>query len=407
MNGKELFSKIILSLNSYLGFNDQDIIDYIETDENLEDGINTLLGLNPPSPFDVFINSLNKLRDNNTDNFLAIPYSNVGNVHIIDFSQPKFKNKNRRFAFSNNEFGFASTKVLFDNGNLIDLSAESHGLIWKQIEVFLERNYSNIDLATVNQFFDFIRDLDSKKGIVINKTPNVFDEDIHYSYIYLSYLNESKSIVLPQNLTYNPTTLNSALVYDNTKNYEQYFDIYDVLNELNQAPDILNRFLRLYHTLEYLVYRVYLVNLVNRVGGSKLFVREFITSAENMKKGEKESFKKNFKEIFNTDLTPKIQPDLAPLSTPDVILFLKDKNIVNGFDASNIQKVSELIYGLRCCIVHNKESEYHMTISNSEDYEIIIPLIRKLLEVFEELVIGKIFQNHSAINYAQKSVNLY
>ena len=395
MNGKELFSKIILSLNSYLGFNDQDIIDYIETDENLEEGINTLLGLNPPSPFDIFINSLNKLRDNNTDNFLSIPYSNVGNVHIIDFSQSKFKNKNRRFAFSNNEFGFASTKVLFDNGNLIDLSTESNGLIWKQIEVFLERNYSNIDLETINQFFDFIKYLDSNKGIVINKTPNIFNEDIHYSYIYLSYLNESKSIVLPENLTYNPTTLNSALVYDNTKNYEQYFDIYDVLNELNQAPDILNRFLRLYHTLEYLVYRVYLVNLVNRVGGSKLFV------------GEKDSFKKNFKEIFNTDLTPKIQPDLAPLSTPIVINFLKDKNIVNGFDASNIQKVSELIYGLRCCIVHNKESEYHMTISNSEDYEIIIPLIRKLLEIFEELVVGKIFENHSAINYAQKSVNLY
>tara|TARA_R110000744_G_C19360406_1_gene561373 strand:- start:719 stop:1612 length:894 start_codon:yes stop_codon:yes gene_type:complete len=297
--------------------------------------------------------------------------------------------------------------VLFDCGNLIDLSAESHGLIWKQIEVFLERNYSNIDLETINQFFDFIRNLDSNKGIVINKTPNAFNEDIHYSYIYLSYLNESKSIVLPQNLTYNPTTLNSGLVYDNTKNYEQYFDIYDVLNELNQAPDILNRFLRLYHTLEYLVYRVYLVNLVNRVGGSKLFVREFITSAENMKKGEKDSFKKNFKIIFDTDLAHKIKPDLAPLSTQDVKNFLKDKNIVAGFDANNIQKVSELIYGLRCCIVHNKESEYHMTISNSEDYEIIIPLIRKLLEVFEELVIGKIFQNHSAINYAQKSVNLY
>tara|TARA_R110000744_G_C19360406_1_gene561374 strand:- start:1676 stop:1942 length:267 start_codon:yes stop_codon:yes gene_type:complete len=87
MNGKELFSKIILSLNSYLEFNDQDIIDYIETDENLEEGINTLLGLNPPSPFDTFINSLNKLRDNNADNFLSIPYSNLGNVHIIDFSQ--------------------------------------------------------------------------------------------------------------------------------------------------------------------------------------------------------------------------------------------------------------------------------------------------------------------------------
>ena len=55
----------------------------------------------------------------------------------------------------------------------------------------------------------------------------------------------------------------------------------------------------------------------------------------------------------------------------------------------------------------NKAQSVEVELKTNIDYEIIIPLIRKLLEVFEELVIGKIFQNHSAINYAQKSVNLY
>lgn len=407
MDGKELFSNIILSLNSYLGFNDQDVIDLIDTDENLEDGISWLLSLNPPSPFDSFITSLDKIRANNTDNFLSVPYSNTGNVHTIDFNQPKFANKNRRFAFSNQEFGFVSTKVLFDNGVLIDFSTGNNGIIWKQLEEYFERNYSAINKANIDSFFDFISNTDLEKGIVINKTTVPFNEDTHYPYIYLSYLNESNSIVLPESLKYNPTSLNSSLVYDNTKNYEQYFDIYDVLNELNQAPDILNRFLRLYHTMEYFVYRVYLVNLVNRVGSSKLFVREFITSAENMKKGEKESFKKNFREIFNNNLNTQIEPALTPLVNQDVIDFLKEKNIVKGFDTNDIGKISELIYGLRCCIVHNKESEYHMTISNSEEYDVIIPLVRKILELFEELVIEKILRNHAAVNYSQKTVNIY
>lgn len=407
MNGKELFSKIILSLNSYLGFNDQDIIDLIETDENLEEGISQLINLTPPLPFVDLLTSLEKLRDRDDDNFLSTPYSNAGNVHVIDFTEDKFKFKNRRFAYSNGEFGFLSTKVLFDNGSLIDLSDPDNGIIWKQIEEYLERNYYETNNAKINLFFDFLISTDLEKGIVINKTPEAFNEDIHYPYIYLSYLNDSNSIFLPQELKYNPNSLNSTLSFDNTKDYEQYFDIYDVLNELNQAPDILNRFLRLYHTMEYLVYRVYLVNLVSRVGSSKLFVREFITSAENMKKGERDSFKKNFKEIFSTDLAPTISPSLAPLVDQNVKDFLKEKNIVKGFETNNIEKISELIYGLRCCIVHNKESEYHMTISNSEDYEIIIPLIRKSLVIFEKLVIDKILENHPSINYPQKSINLY
>ena len=407
MTGNELLSKVILSLNSYLGFNDQDLIDLIELDENLEDGIEWILTLNPTTIFEKFIKSINKIRQDNKSNFLNIPYSIIGNQNKIDFSQPKFSNRVRRFAYSNTEYGFVTTSALFENSNLIELSANENELVWKQVEEYLERCYSVANNNLINEFFDIINNRDKTKGLIINKTAVPFDEDKHYPFIYLSFLNESKSIILEDNLKYGNTTIYPALTFDSTKDYEQYFDIYDVLNELNQSPDILNRFLRLYHTFEYLVYRVYLVDLVNRVGSSRIFVREFINSAESMKKGERESFIKNFNKIFTSDLTPTISPALNPVSGANVITFLKDKKIVVDFNPNSIKKISELIYGLRCCIVHNKESEYHISISNSENYQEIIPLIRKTLEVFEALVIKKISDNYNDIKYGQKTVQLY
>jgi hypothetical protein len=407
MTGHELISKVVLSLNSYLGFNNEDVKDLITIDENIDEALEWLKLLSPPPIFVNFIDSLINLTDVNLNNFITTPYNFVGTVNIIDFSQPNFEKKNRSFAYSNLEFGFASSRALFNNNDLIDLSDIKFSLIWKQIEEYLERCYSINDDTGVNNLFDIIKNIDLNKGLVINKTATTFEDERHYSYIYLCFLNESNSIFLPAELEYTTSLLTNTLTFDGGKNYEQFFDIYDVINELNQSPDILNRFLRLYHTLEYMVYRVYLVNLVTRVGNSKFFVREFINSAEKMKKEERTSFIRNFNEIFENEMTSTITPNLNTVVNLSIIDFLSSKGIVNALDISNSNKVAQLIYGLRCCIVHNKESEYHITISNFEDYNIIIPLIKKILEVFEELVIKKISDNHTSIDYPQKSVNLY
>ncbi len=407
MTGNELLSKVILSLNTYLGFNDQDLIDIIDIDDNLEEGLQWLLLLNPPPIFQKFIKSLEQIRKDNKGGFLSLPYTIIGNPTKIDFSQPKFQNRNRRFAYSNTDYGFVSSSTLFDSGDIIDLSKPNFEIIWKQIEEYLERCYSIVNNVFINEFFDIISNLDLNKGLVINKSAIPFDEDKHYPFIYLSFLNDAKSILLQSDLKYSKTLIYPGLSFDSTKDYEQYFDIYDVINELNQSPDILNRFLRLYHTFEYLVYRVYLVDLVNRVGSSRIFVREFINSAESMKKGEKESFIRNFSKIFTPDLVSIIKPALTPVANANEITFLRDKKIVDGFSPSSIRKVAEFIYGLRCCIVHNKESEYHISLSNTNDFQTIIPLIRKSLEVFEYLVIKKISDNYTDIKYGQKTVQLY
>src|SRR5690606_14849906 len=155
--------------------------------------------------------------------------------------------------------GFFSSKVLFQTNTLIDLSDNKNSLLVKLILEYLEISYSSRNLVFITDLLNCINSSNINIGFIINRQGVVFDENKHYPFIYFQHLNNSNSLPIPIELTYNVTHLNNTLTFDMTKEYEQYFDVYDVLNELNQAPDLLTRFLKLYHILEYLVYRVYLV----------------------------------------------------------------------------------------------------------------------------------------------------
>jgi hypothetical protein len=406
MTGKEMLSRFILSLNQYLGFTDEIVLENIIIDEDLNAALARLKSFAPPSNFDILIDSLVDIINENKDAFLSDTYNVTGTVEIIDFSLPIFEKKNRAFAYSDTEFGFFSSKNLIQAGTCVDISLPKYSMLWKQIQDFLVRGYFIPNEQVINILLDCIRNNDISKGFIINKQGILYNAQRYYSYIYLSYLNNSKSIDLPSNMTYYVPSLNNTLALDNTKIYEQFFDVYDVINELNQATDLLARFLKLYHILEYLVYRVYLVDLTTRVGTNKFFVREYAVSAEKMKVRESDTFILNFIKIFHSDI-PRISGDLLHFSTNPIKDFLRNNGIVKGFDNSNLTRVASLVYGLRCSIVHNKESEYHLTITNSEDYTIIIPLITQLIQTLEFLVIQKIADNDISIKYPQQQMNLY
>jgi len=401
-----MLSQFILSLNHYFGFDDETVLENVIIDEDLILALTRLKGLTPPANFITFIESLEKIIQENTGGFLGDTYVVTGSIETIDFSAAAFEKKNRAFAYSDLDFGFFSTKSLFQSGVLVDISLPQFAMLWKQMQEFLERCYLIPDEPKIAILLNCIRDGNINTGFIINKLGVAFAANRHYSYIYLCFLNSSKSIDLPTNLTYSVPKLNSTLTLDNVKNYEQFFDVYDVLNELNQAPDILSRFLKLYHILEYLVYRVYLVDLTTRVGTNKFFVREFAISAERMKVKEGATFNKNFQEIFDADKL-KIRNELNSVTDHLVKDFLREKAVVRGFDAANLERVAQLVYGLRCSIVHNKESEYHLTITNSEEYAVIIPLIRQLITTLEFLVIQKIADNDAIIKYPHQQMNLY
>lgn len=418
MNGRELLSKLLKSINAFTGFNNADVNDDIETNDNLLDAIVKLKALNPPQNIisfllrlEVVITNAQEIEEDGINTFLSQPYLITGTPEFVDFALPAFTRKNRSFAHSNDDFIFFSTKVLFDNVALINIDDDNkYPNLWNCIQLFCERCYTlsgeGVEPPLITDFLTCIQNGIITKGFLVNRNQILFKDETHYSFIYLDYLNNSKSISLSADLTYSTPQLNNTLQLDSTKIYEQYFDVYDVLNELNQCSDILNRFLKLYHTLEYLVYRVYLVGMLDRIGVNKIFVREFITASENMKKNERDSFVDNFQKIFENEEN-QISVDLLPHINVDVTDELKNKKIVKGFASNSLKKVAELIYGLRCGIVHNKEGEFHLTIANAEDFNILIPLIRQLIKTFESLVVFKLKENDPSIHYADRILNLY
>lgn len=405
MDGKEMLTEVLVSLQTYLAIVDNDVDEKLIIDEDLNGAITQLRTHAMPAVFNDFLRHLSALITEDRDGFLSDPYPGTGTIHLLDFTTDNLDKKNRAFAYSDLEFSFFSAKALIDSGTLVDFSHIRNGLLWKQMQTFFERDY-NPKQNNITIFFDCLAHNDTSKGFIVKHIADTYDAERHYSYIYLSFLNNSNSVPLPSVLNYSNPVLNPVLNFIGNVEYEQYFDIYDVLNELNQAPDLLTRFMKLYHILEYFMYRVYLVDLVGRVGRNKFFVREFITTSERMTKGEKNTFIRNFSKIFLTDIA-SIELSLAPHVNGPVTTFLSDHGLVRGFLPNDVEKVAELIYGVRCSIVHNKESEYHLTVSFYDDFILIIPLVKALIKMLEKLLIDKIKTNHINIKYPQRQVNLY
>src|ERR1039457_6328961 len=185
MTGKELLSRFILTINQYLGFNNEFVLKNIIVDKNLSNALAILKTLTNNADFVKLIDSLDKIILADTDNFLSSNYSVSGTIQVIDFALPIFEKKNRAFAYSDSDFGFFSTKSLLQGNSIVDISLPQFAMLWKQIQEFLERCYaiSNEDKITI--LLDCIKNGNIHTGFVINKNGIVFDDNRHYSYIYL------------------------------------------------------------------------------------------------------------------------------------------------------------------------------------------------------------------------------
>ncbi len=405
MQGKELLLKLASFLQNNLNINNQELSDNIG-DESLDLALDNLISL---ITFPNLRDFINEIKNINQDAFINQDIEvALGGIDVIDFNELVYSAKNRAFYYSNTEFGFFSSKTLFENGTLVNFSEDKYNNLTKQIleyiSVCFKDGTTNAD--KINEFISCIKDADTQKGfIIIKQTTATLDCLKIYHYIYMDYLKEANHIEIPHELIYTlqPRT-RTNLLFDNTKDYEQFLDIFDVLNELNKAEDILTRFLKLYHALEYLVYRAYLVKLATRVANNKNFVREFIKTSDTRSKNEKEDFRKHFLLIFPT--LPDISANFTVPEKSTQRAFLEAKNIPKSFDFSK-EKIADFIYGIRCCIVHNKESEFHLTLSNYEEYKVIIPLIKVIIDVLEDAIIQKIANSDDAITYTQQTINLY
>lgn len=148
------------------------------------------------------------------------------------------------------------------------------------------------------------------------------------------------------------------------------------------------------------------------------FISNVRHTVDTISKGELKSLQDLFAKVFNSIHNTEVKNLVEPIQTNNIklskylnqtltrqiksILGLTNQNI------SNPSNVAELIYKIRCCIVHSKESEIHFTPNNISEYKDLIPVMRVLIKVIQNSIVETI--NNSGkkdLEFQSESMLLY
>jgi hypothetical protein len=218
------------------------------------------------------------------------------------------------------------------------------------------------------------------------------------------------------------------------KNYQQFSDSIGILSEYNFQKDILDKYLRIYHVLENFMYKSPLVTLERESAGDVFSIRDFKRMYDRINDSELNMLKKLFDTILLLDYSPgmtftsKILDDwkrLIPNSFVDdtKINFLtnilnihtsKGKAIphadVNADMAAGF--ITKLIYAFRNSMVHNRETEFHLTHQTLLRHPVIgnaalIILENFLLPILEEIAFYLIINENEIVWYDTSILKLW
>lgn len=326
-------------------------------------------------------------------------------IELIDFSSNSFKKRKRAFSYSDSDFGYLASSKLFKSTPLSTINSAS-----VDYRVLIDYISNAIIIASQNgkltKLLSIIKSSNKDWGILIYKIPNNNSKLSIYSYLYYKDLLQGNKVDLDSDLNYSPSHGATATFSPTTK-YEQYFEVYDIINELNHATDTVTRFLKLYHIIEYLVYRRELVEIEQKARNNRTFIREIHSlSGKGSSSSEMNILKNNFKKIFENEIIAGGFNFPAPLN-PLEIDFLKKNWEINNFNQKEPNHIATLIYRIRNSIVHNKESEFHITTSNPDDYKDVLNLIKQFINILERNILNKISNNDVSISYQNQHIQLY
>lgn len=231
-----------------------------------------------------------------------------------------------------------------------------------------------------------------------------------YAYSYFCYVNEEhfeRPSIL--NFTASDAFEPTGIPYQATNKYEQYFDAYNVMSESKYAYDVLIRYLRMYQILEYFGYRRILANLTKGNIRENGFVRNLISKVSGHGSKEFTEIKGGINDLLPRLATKPTQPGLLVSTdiTAPMEAFIKDKLLLPGYKFCD-DDLWMVIYKLRNCIVHNKESDLHFTYSNTEVYNEGIDLMRLLISKLEPEIVKLINDpTRTGLEFHEQRVQVY
>ncbi len=200
----------------------------------------------------------------------------------------------------------------------------------------------------------------------------------------------------------------------NIKSFNQYQESAYILSEYNHTKDILLKYLLLYHIAENFMYRRPIAEMAN----TRLTIRDFKNLYKKVNDSEESTLKELLKKIKSENILPVnsiesyFENNLSTYKT-SLVSTNNINQILNSMGLQNIEGINysnspKLIYMFRNSIIHNKETEFHIThtiLNNSPD---LVKFFEEfLLPTLENIIYFLIFKDNSIIDYPKNYLLLY
>jgi hypothetical protein len=202
--------------------------------------------------------------------------------------------------------------------------------------------------------------------------------------------------------------------------YQQWGEILDVLSDYNSRDELLLKYLTIYHVMENFMFKLPIVGLERERNGKMFSIRDFQSLYDKTKMKEGDALRRLFTVIFEQEALPGVTFEqhisarwaaLAPgIPEADIDGALQALGLPFAFAQfgaqSAVTSFAKLVYAIRNAIVHNKETEFHLTYA-SLDMTISALIEMFLIPSLEEICFSLIGIPNTHLWYQNKQLLLY
>lgn len=325
----------------------------------------------------------------------------------------------------NPDFGFFSCSLNFTSAAFVsNVSPLAGNLVW-----FNPSERASLDalifcdtdvelwycLASFSENIDFLLNTE----ILVCPSACLVSQENVLSLLKIYMLASGKKVT--KTIEYLKSPKNSSInSFDPLLNYAQFGEVVQIMGEYVERKDVLSKYLSIYHVIENFMFKYPIVKLERSRSGVMFSIRDFKSLYKAVETKEQEAvislmkvaFALPFNAInigqeiyqlwaaFITAQTPNLGDIDDFLSRLDV-----KRSSVNSLPTF-VTFFSTALYRIRCSVVHNKETEYHIS---SENYSAGCRLVLEefYLPALEELIFLLLSKENDVVWYKSDSIKLW
>jgi hypothetical protein len=262
--------------------------------------------------------------------------------------------------------------------------------------------------------------LPTSQAVVVKRTIPQVDSSAINAFVRLAVLATGRPVHSAHRYANPPSVLEPDEICPGVP-YQQWGEVLNVLSEYNSRDEILLKFLTIYHVVENFMFRRPIVELERQRNGAMFSIRDFRRLYELVEMNESDALKRLFTAVLKMPALAGITfeqhiaiqwaalvPSVASQDQMNAALdVLGVKFTFNDFQVPQTASYfSKLVYAFRNAIVHNKETEFHLTYATM-DATVCSLIERFLLPSLEEVCFSLICKPNVELWYQNSELQLY